>query len=73
MPNPNNNPENFVNCKYFNNNPENFVNCKYYDIGQVKNLKTCDDNKSLSLFHLNICSLSKNFADFQLLIYINKY
>ena len=44
-----------------NNSPENLVNCKYYDISQVKNLKTCDDNKSLSLFHLNTRSLPKNF------------
>ena len=51
-----------------NSNPENFVKCKYYDVSQVKNLTTCDDNKSFSLFHLNICSLSKNFDDFQLLI-----
>ena len=34
-----------------NNNPENLVNCKYYDISQVK---TCGDNKSLpfSLKHM---------------------
>ena len=50
-----------------NNDPENLVNCKYYDISQVKKLKTCDGNKSLPLFHLNTCSLSKNVGDFQLL------
>ena len=41
---------------------------KYYDISQIQNLKICDQNKSLSLFHLNKCSLSNNFDDFQLLI-----
>ena len=51
-----------------NNNRENFFNCKYYNISQIKNLKTCADNKSFSLFHLNTCPLSKNFDDFQLLI-----
>ena len=40
-----------------NNNPENLVNCKYYDISQVKNLETCDDNKYLSPFHLNTSML----------------
>ena len=43
-----------------NSNPENRVNGKYYYIDQIKNLKTCNDNKSISLFHLNTCLLSKN-------------
>ena len=42
-----------------NNNLENFVNCKYYDINQVQNLKTFDDNKSLFLLHFSTCSLFK--------------
>ena len=50
------------------NNPGNLVNYKYYDISQIKNLKSCDDNKSLFLFHLKKYSISKNFDDFQLLI-----
>ena len=33
----------------------------------MKNLTICSDNKSLSLFDLNTCSLSNNFDDFQLL------
>ena len=51
-----------------NHNRENLVNCIYYDNSQVKNLKACRDNKSLSLFHLNKCSFSKTFDDFQLVI-----
>ena len=39
-----------------NNNLENLINCKYYDINQVQNLKTFDDNKSLSLLHLKLVS-----------------
>ena len=52
---------------YPNSNPENFVSCKYYNINEIKNLKTSKD-KSLFLFHLNMCSLPKNFDDFQYLI-----
>ena len=37
---------------------KNLVNCKYYDINQIKNLNTRNNNKSLSIFHLNTCSLS---------------
>ena len=36
-----------------NNNSENFVDHKYYDISQIKILKICNNNKSLSLFHFN--------------------
>ena len=50
MPNPNNNPANLANYK-----------C---EISQVKTRKTCDDYKSLSTFYLNMCSLSKNFGNF---------
>ena len=38
------------------------------NINEIKNLKTCKDKKSLFLFHFNICSLPKNFEDFQYLI-----
>ena len=51
-----------------NNNPENLVNCKCYDISQVKNVKTFNGNKYLSFFHLNTCPLLKKFDNFQLLI-----
>ena len=47
---------------------KNLVNCKYYDISQIKNRKTCHYNKSVSLVHLKMCTLLKNFDNSQLLI-----
>ena len=41
-----------------NNTPENVVNFNYL-------LKRFTDKSSLSLFHLNTCSLSKNIDDFE--------
>ena len=46
-----------------NTDPENPVSSKYYDIEELQNLKTTNKSKSLSLFHINACSLSKNFDD----------
>ena len=40
----------------------------YYDINQFQTLKFYAKNKSLSLFHINACSLSKNFDDLQHLL-----
>ena len=40
----------------------------YYDINQFQSLKFHAKNKSLSLFHINACSLSKNFDDLQHLL-----
>ena len=40
----------------------------YYDINQFQTLKFHAKNKSLSLFHINACSLSKNFDDLQHLL-----
>ena len=45
------------------NDPENVVNSKYYDIDQIQTLKFPNKHKSLSLFHINACSLNKNFDD----------
>ena len=42
-----------------NNTPENVINSNYYDIDQLQTLKEFADKSSLSLFHLNTCSLSK--------------
>ena len=42
-----------------NNNPENVVNYKYHDIDQIQTLKFPDKHKSLTLFHINACSLNK--------------
>ena len=47
--------------------PENTVSSKYYDIDELQNLKINNSN-SLSLFHINSCSLSKNFDDLQHLL-----
>ena len=45
--------------------PENTVSSKYYDTEELQNLKITNKSKSLSLFHINACSLSKNFDDLQ--------
>ena len=54
------------------NEPENVVNSNYYDIDQIQTLKFPEKNKSLSLFHINPCSLSKNFNDLELFKCTNK-
>ena len=46
-----------------NNDPKNVVNSKYYDIDQISTLKFPNKQKSLALFHVNACSLNKNFDD----------
>ena len=55
-----------------NNTPENVINSKYYDIDQLQTLKEFTDNSSLSPFHLNTSSLSKNIDDFEHLIQSTK-
>ena len=40
--------------------PENTVSSKCYDIEELQNLKITNKSKSLSLFHINACSLCKN-------------
>ena len=47
--------------------PENTVSSKDYDIDELQNLKINNSN-SLSLFHINACSLSRNFDDLQHLL-----
>ena len=44
---------------------ENIVSSKYYDIEELKNLKIRNKSKSHSAFHINTCSLNKNFDDLQ--------
>ena len=52
-----------------NNDPgEKISSSKYYDIDEMRNLKIPQKNKSLSLFHINACSLNKNFDDLQYLL-----
>ena len=54
-----------------NNNPENISSFKYYDIDETHNVEIHNKNKSLSLFHINACSLNQNFDDFQHLLSCN--
>ena len=50
------------------NNLEKIVSSKYYDIDEMHNSKIPHKIKSPSLFHLNACSLDKNFDDLQHLL-----
>ena len=43
--------------------PENVVSCKYYDLKEVQSMEIPNKNSCLSLFHINTCSLNKNFKD----------
>ena len=45
-----------------NNDPENVVNSKFYDIDRIQTLKFPDKYKSLSLLHINACSLNRNLS-----------
>ena len=45
------------------NDPEKVCSSKYYDIEEMHNIQISHKNKSLSLFHINACSLNKNFDD----------
>ena len=58
----------FNNFSDQNKNQENVSNCKYYDLNEIKPLNKLINKSSLSLFHLNTCSLSKNFEDLEYLL-----
>ena len=49
--------------------PENVVNSKYFDIDHIQSLRFPQKEKSLSFFHINACSLNKNFDN---LVYLLK-
>ena len=51
-----------------NNDPENISSSKYYDIDEMHNVGISNKNRSLSLFHINACSLNKTFDDLQHLL-----
>ena len=51
-----------------NNDPENVVNSKFYEIDQFQALKFPVKHKSFALFHINACSLNKNFDDLDHLV-----
>ena len=48
--------------------PENVIQSKYYDIDELQKLKIPNKQNSLSLFHINSCSLNKNFEELQNLL-----
>ena len=54
------------------NDPEKIASSKYYDIDEMHNIEISHKNKSLSLFHINACSLNKNFDDLQHLLSCTK-
>ena len=43
------------------NDPEKFASSKYYNIDEMHNTEIPHKSKSLSLFHISVCSLNKNF------------
>ena len=49
-------------------NELNLRNCKYRDPDYFKNLTKDFKGKVLSFFHMNVCSLTKNFDDFNILL-----
>ena len=48
--------------------PKNVIQSKYYDIDELQKLKIPNKENSLSLFHINSCSLNKNFEELQNLL-----
>ena len=54
------------------NDPEKISSSKYYDTEEMHNIEIPHNNKSLSLFHINACSLNKNFDDLQHLLSFTK-
>ena len=50
------------------NEPENVFNSNFYDIVQFQTLESHEKNKSISLYYIKVCSLSKTFDDLQHLI-----
>ena len=48
-------------------NELNLPNCKYRDTDYFKNLTKDFKRKALSFFHMNVCSLTKHFDDFNII------
>ena len=48
-----------------NRDPDNVMKCRYFDIEEIQTLKIPNKRKSLSMFHINACSLTKNFEDLE--------
>ena len=51
-----------------NKDSDNVVKCRYYYIEEIQTSNIPDKSKSLSMFHMNTCSLSKNFDDLEYLL-----
>ena len=51
-----------------NNNSENIINCKYYDTGEIQTPNKLNSKRTLSIFHINSCSLSKNIENLEYLL-----
>ena len=48
--------------------PEDVVQSKYYHLDELQTMKIPNEDKSLTLFHINPCSLNKNFDDLEHLL-----
>ena len=59
---------NNTNENHTSKDPDNAVKCRYYDIEEIQTLKIPNKSKSLSMLHINTCSLSKNFDDLEYLL-----
>ena len=56
-----------------NRDPDNVVKCRYYDIEEIQTFDIPNKIKLLSVFHINTCSLSKNFGDLEYLLKTTKH
>ena len=59
---------NDVTDNHTNRDPDNVLKCRYYDTDEIQTLDIPNKSKSLSMFHINTCSLSKNFDDLEYLL-----
>ena len=48
--------------------PENVLKCKYYNLEEVQTINISYKKSSLSLFHINTCSLNQNVQDLEYLL-----
>ena len=61
------NQYNNITENYTKRDPDNVVECRYYDLEEILTLNIPNKSKSLAMFHINTCSLSKNFDDLEYL------
>ena len=59
------NQSNNITGNHTNRDPDNVVKCRYYDIEEIQTVNIPNKSKSLSIFDINACSLSKNFDDIE--------